>query len=188
MPLGANYLSHSSKYVDVPSLETIRAWLSTIRYIGEIKAKGTLKKVVFLLGGDVDFINLDSLEDDQPIIVEDEEEEEAKIKTLDDLPSLLSKSSPQLERELINKDKGKKAMSSKDAKEEVSESDFDGANLTRSMGKSSKQKKHNQFDFITEKDEHIHLTANQIKEQKKLKELAKADDVSLCVDLGGTSS
>ncbi|GKD03124.1 hypothetical protein Tco_1178098, partial [Tanacetum coccineum] len=43
-----------------------------------------------------------------------------------------SKSSPQPEGELIKKDKGKKAMSSKDAEEEGTESDFDDANLTGS--------------------------------------------------------
>ncbi|GJS09459.1 hypothetical protein Tco_0366255 [Tanacetum coccineum] len=42
--IGANHLSHSTEYADVPSLETIRAWFSTIGYSGEIRAKGTLKK------------------------------------------------------------------------------------------------------------------------------------------------
>ncbi|GJT54559.1 hypothetical protein Tco_0989613 [Tanacetum coccineum] len=85
---------------------------------------------------------------------------QAKIKTLDALPSLLSKSSPQPKRELIKKDKGKKAMSLKDAKEEGTESEYDDVNLTSSMIKSSKQKKLKQFDFITRKGEHIHLTAD----------------------------
>ncbi|GJX26449.1 aspartic peptidase [Tanacetum coccineum] len=204
---------------------------------------------------DVDFMDLDSLEDDQSIIVKNEEEEESqkyklekqklkvevevailsaqpsflnveqltelltlqwellakflslpgqvssiqtKIKTLDALPSLLSKknikpatitqlfkqrtkkdaekanlnqqpkptplktriippiitstktqfqssflssslnSSPQPKKELLSKDKGKKAMSSKDAKKEGAESESDDANLTGSMIKSSK--------------------------------------------------
>ncbi|GKD43725.1 hypothetical protein Tco_1268370 [Tanacetum coccineum] len=64
---------------------------------------------------------------------------QAKIKTLDALPSILSK--------LLSEDKGKKAMSSKDAKEEGTESESDDANLT----------------------------IDQIKKQKKLEELAKAD-------------
>ncbi|GJW18046.1 hypothetical protein Tco_0025482 [Tanacetum coccineum] len=42
--IGANYLSHSSEYAELPSLETVREWFPTIRYSGEIKAKGTLKK------------------------------------------------------------------------------------------------------------------------------------------------
>nr|GEV07409.1 hypothetical protein [Tanacetum cinerariifolium] len=42
--IGANYLSHSTEYAEVPSLETISAWFSTIRYSGKIRAKGTLKK------------------------------------------------------------------------------------------------------------------------------------------------
>ncbi|GKB21421.1 hypothetical protein Tco_0855344 [Tanacetum coccineum] len=40
----ANYLSQSTEYADVPSLETIRAWFSTTWYSGEIGDKGTLKK------------------------------------------------------------------------------------------------------------------------------------------------
>ncbi|GJW07492.1 hypothetical protein Tco_1569915 [Tanacetum coccineum] len=42
--IGANYLSHSTEYAEVPSLETIRAWFLTIGYSGEIEAKRTLKK------------------------------------------------------------------------------------------------------------------------------------------------
>nr|GEU37143.1 hypothetical protein [Tanacetum cinerariifolium] len=99
----------------------------------EIKLEDLSKLVPNL---DVDFMDLDLPKDDQPIIVEDEEEKEelpteflpipgqvslvkAKIKTLEALPILLSKSSPQPDGELIKKDKGKKAMSLKDAKEEA---------------------------------------------------------------------
>ncbi|GJT38366.1 retrovirus-related pol polyprotein from transposon TNT 1-94 [Tanacetum coccineum] len=42
--IGENYLSHSTEYADVPSLETIKEWFSTIGYSREIGAKGTLKK------------------------------------------------------------------------------------------------------------------------------------------------
>ncbi|GKE09129.1 hypothetical protein Tco_1412680 [Tanacetum coccineum] len=98
---------------------------------------------------------------------------QAKIKTLDALTSLLSK-----------KDKGKKAMYSKDAKEEGTESKSDDANLTGSRVKSSKQKNLKQFDFIIEKGKHIHLIADQIKEQNKLEELAKADMAKQEVELG----
>ncbi|GKC23704.1 hypothetical protein Tco_1025854 [Tanacetum coccineum] len=59
-----------------------------------------------------------------------------------ELKKISPKSPPQPEGELIKKDKGKKAVSSKDAGKE---------------------------------GEHIHLTANQIKEQKRLKEIAKAE-------------
>ncbi|GKB98214.1 hypothetical protein Tco_0984351 [Tanacetum coccineum] len=41
---GANYLAHSRKYVEPPSLKTVREWFPTIRYSRKIKAKGTLKK------------------------------------------------------------------------------------------------------------------------------------------------
>nr|GEU99877.1 putative zinc finger, BED-type [Tanacetum cinerariifolium] len=43
--IGANYLAHSRNYEAIPSIETFREWFPTIRYIGTIKAKGTLKKV-----------------------------------------------------------------------------------------------------------------------------------------------
>ncbi|GKC67510.1 hypothetical protein Tco_1100108 [Tanacetum coccineum] len=73
------------------------------------------------------------------------------------LPSL-PKSSSQPEGELIKKDKGKEAMSSKDAKEEKTKSDSnDTINLTGSMG------------------DHVHFTKEQIKEQKRIKESVKAD-------------
>ncbi|GKE73956.1 hypothetical protein Tco_1535997, partial [Tanacetum coccineum] len=51
-----------------------------------------------------------------------------------------SKSSPQPEGELIKKDKGKKAMSSKDAEEEGTKSDSDDVNLTGSKVESSKKR------------------------------------------------
>nr|GEX61343.1 hypothetical protein [Tanacetum cinerariifolium] len=90
----------------------------------------------------------------------------AKIKTLDALPSLLSKVAKALDGfaksvepasqkagEFIKKDKGKKSMSSKDAKEEDTRSDSGkDANLTSSMVKSSKQKKLKKFDFVTEEE------------------------------------
>ncbi|GJW49391.1 hypothetical protein Tco_0090742 [Tanacetum coccineum] len=93
-------------------------------------------------------------------------------------------SSPQPKGELIKKDKGKKAMSSKDAEEEGTDSECDDANLTGSRVESSKQKKLKQFDFITGKGKHIHLTTDQIKEQKKLEELAKADIARQEIELG----
>ncbi|GJZ22600.1 retrovirus-related pol polyprotein from transposon TNT 1-94 [Tanacetum coccineum] len=42
--LKAHYLPHSSMYVPSPSITILRPWFETIRYYGEIGAKGTLKK------------------------------------------------------------------------------------------------------------------------------------------------
>ncbi|GJU86854.1 hypothetical protein Tco_1294400 [Tanacetum coccineum] len=62
---------------------------------------------------------------------------DAKIKTLDALPSLLNKVTKSLNKfakGVIKKDKGKEAMSSKDAEEEMTKSDYDDTiNLTGSM-------------------------------------------------------
>ncbi|GJW98612.1 hypothetical protein Tco_0180420 [Tanacetum coccineum] len=100
---------------------------------------------------------------------------QAKIKTLDALLSLLSKvtkalhrfakavekaspaksgesSPPQPEGELIKKDKGKKAVSSKDAGKEGTESESNEEDkLTGSMVRSSKPNKLKQFDFKLKK-------------------------------------
>ncbi|GJY21702.1 retrovirus-related pol polyprotein from transposon TNT 1-94 [Tanacetum coccineum] len=93
--------------------------------------------------------------------------------------------SPQPEGELIKKEKGKKVMSSKDAKEEDTRSDFDeDANLTGSMVESSKKKKLKKFDFVTVRGYHIYLTAKQIKEQKRIEESVKADLAKQEVELG----
>nr|GEV67100.1 hypothetical protein [Tanacetum cinerariifolium] len=82
----------------------------------EIKLEDLSKLVPNL---DVDFLDLDSPEDDQPIIVKDEEGEEVHAKKDDTEKG-----------DLIKKDKGKKAMSSKDAEEDNTESESDNANLT----------------------------------------------------------
>nr|GEW06107.1 putative ribonuclease H-like domain-containing protein [Tanacetum cinerariifolium] len=87
-----------------------------------------------------------------------------------------SRISPQPEGELNKKDIGKNAMSLKDTEEEGNDSESDDANLTGSKVESSKKKKLKQFDF--------NLIANQIKEQKKLKELAKANLAKQEVKLG----
>ncbi|GJS76764.1 retrovirus-related pol polyprotein from transposon TNT 1-94 [Tanacetum coccineum] len=93
---------------------------------------------------------------------------QAKIKTFP------LKISSQPKGEHIKKYKGKNAMSSKDAEEKGSESDSDDTiYLTGSMVESSKKKKLKKFDFITEGGDHVHLTKEQIKEQKKIKESAK---------------
>ncbi|GJR40930.1 hypothetical protein Tco_1216614 [Tanacetum coccineum] len=65
-------------------------------------------------------------------------------------------------------------MSLKDAEEEGSESDSnDTSHLNSSMVESSKKKKLKKFDFVTEGGDHVHLTEEQIKEQKRIEESAK---------------
>ncbi|GJZ02568.1 hypothetical protein Tco_0520529 [Tanacetum coccineum] len=67
-------------------------------------------------------------------------------------------------------------MSLKDVKEDGSESDSDDTiHLTGSMVESSKKKKLKKFDFVTEGGDHVHLTEEKIKEQKRIKESAKAE-------------
>ncbi|GJU88384.1 hypothetical protein Tco_1300807 [Tanacetum coccineum] len=74
------------------------------------------------------------------------------------------------------KNNGKKAMSSKDAEEEGSESDSDDTiHLTGFMVESSKKKKLKKYDFVTEGGDHVHLTEEQIKEQKRIGESDKAE-------------
>ncbi|GJX85170.1 hypothetical protein Tco_0335944 [Tanacetum coccineum] len=137
---------------------------------------------------------------------------QAKLKTLDALPSLLNKvinalnqfaqaitskkklgvtvflqqaklalnlppkGSSQTEGKHIKKDKGKKALSSEEAVKESTESDFDDdeTHLSGSMVESSRIKKVKNFDFVTEDRNHIHLTEEQINQQKKIDEEAKA--------------
>ncbi|GJY53606.1 hypothetical protein Tco_0445270 [Tanacetum coccineum] len=112
---------------------------------------------------------------------------QVKLKTLDALLSLLKKVTntlnsplkitPQTEGELIKKGKGKEAMSSKDAEEEKTESDFenDYANPVDSMIESSKKKKLKKFDFVNKGGDHVHLNKEQIKEQNRIKESHKAE-------------
>ncbi|GJW13640.1 hypothetical protein Tco_0017773 [Tanacetum coccineum] len=196
---------------------------------------------------EMDFMDLDSPEDDAPIIIQDEDDEEVHAKKddvekslqpklskllsshdfsnslptkLKELPSKFTdlpreikelkkhvhkleiellgdlkeiptklenspKSSLQTKGELIKKDKGKKAISSKDVEEGDTRSDSDeDASLTGSMVESSKKKKMKKFDFVIEGGDHIHLTAVQIKEQKKIEESVKADLAKKEVELG----
>ncbi|GJS76414.1 hypothetical protein Tco_0726295 [Tanacetum coccineum] len=75
-------------------------------------------------------------------------------------------------------DKGKKAMFSKDNKEESTKSDSDDENTSHvagSLAESSKKKKLRKFDFVTEGGDHVHLTKEQINAQKKIEEEAKAE-------------
>ncbi|GKC65381.1 hypothetical protein Tco_1097979 [Tanacetum coccineum] len=77
----------------------------------------------------------------------------------------------------IKKDKGKKAMSLKEAEKESTnnDSDDDETHITSSMVKSSRIKKVKKFDFVTEGGKHIYLTEEKINQQKKIEEDAKAE-------------
>ncbi|GJV29389.1 hypothetical protein Tco_1385837 [Tanacetum coccineum] len=88
----------------------------------------------------------------------------------------IHKGSSQPEGEHIKKDKGKKAMSSKDAEEVSTESDSDDETtyVPGFMVESSKKKDLKKFDFVTEDGEHVHLTIEQISAHNKIEEEAKA--------------
>nr|GEX45357.1 hypothetical protein [Tanacetum cinerariifolium] len=102
----------------------------------------------------VDFMGLDSTEVDEPIIVQDEEEEGG---------------------ELV-KNKGQEAITHEETKEKEFEIDCDAeAKLSGSMVESFKKKQLKKFDFVIEEGDHVHLIAKQIKEQKRIDESAKAD-------------
>nr|GEZ79574.1 hypothetical protein [Tanacetum cinerariifolium] len=78
--------------------------------------------------------------------------------------------------ENIKKDKGKIAMSLKDAKDESVDSESDDTiDLTGSRIESSRTIKLKKFDFVTKDEDHVHLTIEQIKEQKRIKESTKAE-------------
>ncbi|GKC89064.1 hypothetical protein Tco_1149713 [Tanacetum coccineum] len=67
-------------------------------------------------------------------------------------------------------------MSSEEAKKESTNSDFDDeTHVTSSMDKTSRINKAKKFDFVTKDGTHIHLTEEQINQQKKIKEKAKAE-------------
>ncbi|GJX35541.1 hypothetical protein Tco_0247098 [Tanacetum coccineum] len=91
-------------------------------------------------------------------------------------PQSLPKGSSQIEGEHIQKDEGKKALSSEEAVKENTESDSDDeTHLSGSMVESYRIKKVKKFDFVTEDGKHIHLTEEQINQQKKIEEVAKAE-------------
>ncbi|GJV89685.1 retrovirus-related pol polyprotein from transposon TNT 1-94 [Tanacetum coccineum] len=56
--------------------------------------------------------------------------------------------------------------------------------LTGCMVESSKKKHLKKFDFVTEKGDHVHLTEEQIKEQKRIEESLKADMAKKEKELG----
>ncbi|GJR13976.1 hypothetical protein Tco_0796628 [Tanacetum coccineum] len=78
-------------------------------------------------------------------------------------PPFLSYFNEKLQRMLKKKDKGKKVISSNNPEEEGSDNES-----------SSRKKKLKKFDFVTEYGDHIPLIEEQIKEQKRIREFAKA--------------
>ncbi|GJR41695.1 hypothetical protein Tco_1309798 [Tanacetum coccineum] len=91
-------------------------------------------------------------------------------------PQSTPKGSSQIEGEHIQKYEGKKALSSEGVVKENTESDSDDeTHLSRSIVESSRIKKVKKFDFVTEDGNHIHLTEEQINQQKKIEEEAKAE-------------
>nr|GEY12726.1 hypothetical protein [Tanacetum cinerariifolium] len=87
------------------------------------------------------------------------------------------KGSSQPKGEHIKKDKGKKAVSLKDAEEVSTENDSDNetTHVPGSMVKSSKKKEFKKFDFVIESEEHVHLTEEHISAPNKIKKEAKAE-------------
>ncbi|GKF01873.1 hypothetical protein Tco_0028796 [Tanacetum coccineum] len=79
--------------------------------------------------------------------------------------------------EHIKKDKGKEAMSSKDAEEVSTESvsDDETTYVPGFMVETSKKKDLKKFGFVTEDGEHVYLTKEHISTQKKIEEEAKAE-------------
>ncbi|GJS77440.1 ribonuclease H-like domain-containing protein [Tanacetum coccineum] len=68
-------------------------------------------------------------------------------------------------------------MSSEETKKESTNSDFDDdeTHLTGSMVESSRIKKVKKFNFVTKGGKHIHLIEEEINQQKKIEEDAKAE-------------
>ncbi|GJY51720.1 hypothetical protein Tco_0442567 [Tanacetum coccineum] len=87
------------------------------------------------------------------------------------------KSSSQPEGEHIKKDKGKKALSLEEAEKVGTNSDSNDVetHVTGSIVESSRIKKVKKFDFVIKDGKHIHLTEEQINQQKKIDQEAKAE-------------
>nr|GEX04212.1 hypothetical protein [Tanacetum cinerariifolium] len=92
-------------------------------------------------------------------------------------PQSLPNASSQTKGKHIKKHKGKKALSSKEAMKESTESDSDDdeTHLSESMVEYARIKKVKKFDFVIEDGKHIHLTEEQINQQKKIGKEAKAE-------------
>ncbi|GJV83364.1 hypothetical protein Tco_1523262 [Tanacetum coccineum] len=92
-------------------------------------------------------------------------------------PQRAPKDSSQTEGEHIQKDKGKKAMSSEDAEERVQKVIMMMRQHTCLVLQLNplRKKEQKKLDFVTEGGEHVHLTKEQISAQKKIEEEAKAE-------------
>ncbi|GJV74905.1 hypothetical protein Tco_1506489 [Tanacetum coccineum] len=89
------------------------------------------------------------------------------------------------ERELVKKNKGKEPVSHQETEEKESDTDSKPVvTLTGSLVESSKHKKLKQFNFVTEEGKHVYLTADQIKEQKRVEDEAKAEIAKRKVEEG----
>nr|GEU89404.1 hypothetical protein [Tanacetum cinerariifolium] len=91
------------------------------------------------------------------------ESAQAKLKTLDALLSLL-----------LNVTKALNKFAERRLRKRMLKVTDEEAYITGSMVKSSKEKKLKKFDFVTEDGRHIYLSEEQINNQKKLEEEAKA--------------
>nr|GEV67029.1 hypothetical protein [Tanacetum cinerariifolium] len=190
----SHVLADKTKFVS-EGLETVltqpttRKWaISIARQVEEEEASSTIKLedlAKLVLHVQPSFKDLDSPEDDPVIVVDDsddsDEDEETEKDEVHHTPNAKTKdtsvpksSSPR--RGHIKKNKGKKAMSSKDAEKVSTENDSDDetTHVPRSMVESSKKKELRKFDFVTKSGEHIHLTEEHISAQKKIEKKAKA--------------
>ncbi|GKD13524.1 hypothetical protein Tco_1197931, partial [Tanacetum coccineum] len=101
--------------------------------------------------------------------------------TLPPIPSIiisLPKCSTQTEGEHTKRDKGKKIMSPKVTEEENSDSGSDNDETDEvpgQMTRSSKVKKLKRFNYVTEGGKHVHLSKEDISQQKQIEEKAKAE-------------
>ncbi|GJT77052.1 putative reverse transcriptase domain-containing protein [Tanacetum coccineum] len=90
----------------------------------------------------------------------------------------LPKSSTQTEGEHTKRDKGKKIMSPKVTEEENSDSGSDNDETDEvpgQMTRSSKVKKLKRFDYVTEGGKHVHLSKEDIGQQKQIEEKEKVE-------------
>ncbi|GKE23750.1 hypothetical protein Tco_1435262, partial [Tanacetum coccineum] len=102
---------------------------------------------------------------------------DADNENLNQQPATTTPPTTSFQSPLFPKSKGKEVMSSKDAEDEETESNFedDHANPAKTMSKSSNQKKLKNFIFVTEGGEQIHLTVEKIEEPKRIEESLKAE-------------
>ncbi|GKA94018.1 hypothetical protein Tco_0816004 [Tanacetum coccineum] len=107
------------------------------------------------------------------------ESTQAKLKTLDALPSLLLNVTRALNKfAQVLESTSSKDVDQKEAEKESTNSDSDDdveTHVTSSMVESSRIKKLKKFDFVTEEGMHIHLSKEEINNQKKLDEEAKVE-------------